>query len=162
MRGEENRGPLVALQGLGGRHRSAPADLVARDDLGPKRRVGHTLVRNRRFPRNVGTGHEMPLGEVVAKVHHAPGITPDALVLEVPGALFTGDTLLIGTVGLRDAPGSDPEAWFEGATEHEGSWWPDWIRWLRRRSGKLSAPPSMGSDTFPPIMDAPGSYVLES
>ena len=31
-------------------------------------------------------------------------------MLEAPGALFTGDTLLIGTVGLRDAPGSDGEA----------------------------------------------------
>ncbi len=54
-----------------------------------------------------------------------------------------------------------PDAWLEGATEHEGSWWPDWVTWLRRRSGKMVAPPSMGSKDFPVIMDAPGTYVLE-
>ena len=58
-------------------------------------------------------GEVLPLGEALLRVHHAPGITPDAVVLEVPGALFTGDTLLIGTVGLRDAPGADAAAWFD-------------------------------------------------
>ncbi len=63
-----------------------------------------------------GDGDRLPLGEQGLLVHHAAGITNDALVLEAPGALFTGDTLLIGTVGLRDAPGSDPHAWY--ATLH--------------------------------------------
>jgi glyoxylase-like metal-dependent hydrolase (beta-lactamase superfamily II) len=58
-------------------------------------------------------GETLALGEQVLTVRHAAGITRDALVLEAPGALFTGDTLLIGTVGLRDAPGSDPHAWYE-------------------------------------------------
>lgn len=57
-------------------------------------------------------GQRLPLGEQDLVVHHAPGNTADALVLEAPGALFTGDTLLIGSVGLRDAPGSDGRAWF--------------------------------------------------
>lgn len=57
-------------------------------------------------------GSELPLGAQSLRVHHAAGITHDAIVLEAPGALFTGDTLLIGTVGLRDAPGSDPHAWY--------------------------------------------------
>ena len=26
----------------------------------------------------------------------------------------------------------DPEAWFQGATEIAGSWWPDWHRWVTR------------------------------
>lgn len=58
-------------------------------------------------------GEVLPLGETQLTVHHAPGITPDAIVLEAPGAMFTGDTLLIGTVGLRDAPGADARAWFD-------------------------------------------------
>jgi len=62
--------------------------------------------------RRVSDGETLPLGEQELTIHHAPGITADALVLEAPGALFTGDTLLIGTVGLRDVPGSDGEAWF--------------------------------------------------
>jgi hypothetical protein len=58
-------------------------------------------------------GHTLALGEHELVVQHAPGITDDALVLRTPGAIFTGDTLLIGTVGLRDAPGSDARAWFQ-------------------------------------------------
>ena len=27
------------------------------------------------------------------------------------------------------------EKWLEGAQEHEGSWWPDWDKWLRSHSG---------------------------
>lgn len=58
-------------------------------------------------------GQTLPLGDARLTFHHAPGNTEDSLVVEVPGALFTGDTLLIGTVGLRDAPGSDARAWFD-------------------------------------------------
>ena len=58
-------------------------------------------------------GDALPLGETEVIVHHAPGNSTDALVLEAPGALFTGDTLLIGTVGLQDAPGADADAWYE-------------------------------------------------
>jgi len=51
--------------------------------------------------------------------------------------------------------------WFEGATSHKGSWWTDWLEWLKPRSGEQVAPPSMGSEKYPPIMPAPGTYVLE-
>jgi polyhydroxyalkanoate synthase len=53
------------------------------------------------------------------------------------------------------------EAWREKAKEHEGSWWEDWTKWLDDRSGKKVKPPKMGSDNYPPIVDAPGTYVLE-
>lgn len=56
---------------------------------------------------------------------------------------------------------ADPEAWLAGAEHHDGSWWVDWIPWLQERSGKKVAAPSMGSEQYPPIMDAPGEYVLE-
>jgi len=55
----------------------------------------------------------------------------------------------------------DPEEWFAGATKHEGSWWVDWAPWLEARSGELVAPPPLGNAEFPPLMDAPGTYVLE-
>jgi polyhydroxyalkanoate synthase len=61
----------------------------------------------------------------------------------------------------NDADTTDPDEWLAGATKHEGSWWVDWVPWLQERSGELIAPPATGSDEFPPIMDAPGSYVLE-
>lgn len=56
---------------------------------------------------------------------------------------------------------SDPDAWLAGATETEGSWWSDWFPWLAKRSGDQIEPPPMGNDEFSPIMDAPGTYVLE-
>lgn len=58
-------------------------------------------------------GDVLPLGESGLRVWHAPGNAPDGLVLEVPGALFTGDTLLIGSVGLKDVPGGEPRAHYD-------------------------------------------------
>jgi polyhydroxyalkanoate synthase len=60
-----------------------------------------------------------------------------------------------------DARALGPDAWLAGAKKHEGSWWLDWVPWLEEHSGEQDAPPSMGSDQFPPIVDAPGTYVLE-
>ena len=81
-------------------------------------RTGADVVAHPRSDSQVATfraedGMQLPFGERKLIVHHAPGITADAVVLEAPGAFFTGDTLLIGTVGLRDAPGSDADAWFD-------------------------------------------------
>ncbi len=52
-------------------------------------------------------------------------------------------------------------AWLEGAEFHQGGWWADWVEWLKPRSGELVAPPSLGSEAYPPIIPAPGTYVLE-
>jgi polyhydroxyalkanoate synthase len=61
----------------------------------------------------------------------------------------------------RNAQTLDPDEWLAGATRHEGSWWVDWVPWLKKHSGKLAGPPPMGGEAHPPIMDAPGTYVLE-
>lgn len=53
------------------------------------------------------------------------------------------------------------EEWKADATQHAGSWWKDWIRWLEPRSGDKIPAPSVGSDTHQPISDAPGTYVIE-
>jgi len=50
------------------------------------------------------------------------------------------------------------EEWREHAEEHEGSWWEDWRGWLEDRSGEKEKPPAMGSENYPPIVDAPGTY----
>jgi polyhydroxyalkanoate synthase len=60
-----------------------------------------------------------------------------------------------------DAAASSPEQWLQSASRHEGSWWPDWTAWLSARSGRKSAPPPMGSAKYPPLLDAPGTYVME-
>ncbi|MCC5859101.1 MAG: polyhydroxyalkanoic acid synthase [Ectothiorhodospiraceae bacterium] len=58
-------------------------------------------------------------------------------------------------------PFIDPDSWEQSTPEQEGSWWPTWQRWLVERSSGLVDPPGMGNRTYPPIADAPGSYVLE-
>jgi polyhydroxyalkanoate synthase subunit PhaC len=53
----------------------------------------------------------------------------------------------------------DPDQWLEGATEHAGSWWPDWGRWLARHGGKKVPAREPGAGKLKPLEDAPGSYV---
>ena len=60
-----------------------------------------------------------------------------------------------------DKRAKSASAWLEGAEFHQGGWWADWVEWLKPRSGELVAPPSMGSEAYPPIIPAPGTYVLE-
>lgn len=51
-------------------------------------------------------------------------------------------------------------AWFEGATEHAGSWWPAWAEWLKPHAGKRVAPPRKPGDAKHPVIEpAPGRYV---
>jgi polyhydroxyalkanoate synthase subunit PhaC len=59
----------------------------------------------------------------------------------------------------NDKPAASLEDWLKGATEHAGSWWPDWKAWITARSGNLVPAPSPGSGKLKVIEDAPGSYV---
>src|SRR5438874_1038415 len=49
--------------------------------------------------------------------------------------------------------------WLKGATEHQGSWWPDWRQWLESLEAEQVPARAVGSEEMPPIEDAPGSYV---
>ncbi|WP_257194526.1 MULTISPECIES: PHA/PHB synthase family protein [unclassified Bradyrhizobium] len=49
--------------------------------------------------------------------------------------------------------------WMKGAVEHKGSWWPDWRQWLGELDPEQVPARLPGSEAFPPIEDAPGSYV---
>jgi polyhydroxyalkanoate synthase len=54
----------------------------------------------------------------------------------------------------------DFETWIETATEHPGSWWPDWIAWMEEHALGEDVPARKpGGDAFNPIEDAPGRYV---
>jgi len=57
----------------------------------------------------------------------------------------------------------DPDRFYAEAPRHDGSWWPEWVKWLADRSGASAALPAMGAPQsgYPPLGDAPGSYVLE-
>jgi len=54
---------------------------------------------------------------------------------------------------------ADPDAWFAGARQHDGSWWNDWQKWVKKHAGGETAARQPGCGTFIPIEDAPGSYV---
>jgi polyhydroxyalkanoate synthase len=54
-----------------------------------------------------------------------------------------------------------PDAWLAAATDTPDSWWPAWLAWLKARSGTPVKPPRAGAAAYPPVGDAPGSYVLE-
>jgi polyhydroxyalkanoate synthase subunit PhaC len=49
--------------------------------------------------------------------------------------------------------------WIKGAQEHKGSWWPHWREWLGSIDAEQVPARTVGSETTPPIEDAPGSYV---
>ncbi|MFY9319843.1 class I poly(R)-hydroxyalkanoic acid synthase [Lentibacter algarum] len=49
--------------------------------------------------------------------------------------------------------------WLEGATFHEGSWWPRWEGWLGKRSGKMIPARELGGNGYEPLCAAPGTYV---
>jgi len=66
-----------------------------------------------------------------------------------------------GYYWTNDKPVKSADQWFESAERHDGSWWTDWLKWLKPRSGEQVAPPQVGSAAHPPITPAPGTYVLE-
>jgi len=51
------------------------------------------------------------------------------------------------------------DAWKETAEFHEGSWWPTWESWLRKRSGAQVAARVPGADGRAILAPAPGKYV---
>jgi len=54
-----------------------------------------------------------------------------------------------------------PDEWLNTVPSVEGSWWPEWTKWLAAQSGEPSAPPRMGTeaDERANLADAPGDYV---
>ena len=55
---------------------------------------------------------------------------------------------------------ADADSWMAGATEHTGSWWPEWSKFLADHGGKqVKAPAKAGNAKFKPIEAAPGRYV---
>ncbi|MDB5956700.1 class I poly(R)-hydroxyalkanoic acid synthase [Ramlibacter sp.] len=106
--------------------------------------------------------HIVPIAGAYASVQHLPGKKRFVMgasghiagVINPPAknkrSYWTNDKLP-GTV----------DAWQQGATEHAGSWWPDWANWLKAHAGKqIAAPKSYGKGTrYKAIEPAPGRYV---
>ena len=54
---------------------------------------------------------------------------------------------------------AEAQGWMETAQFTPGSWWPTWELWLKKRSGALVPARAPGSESYPPIIAAPGTYV---
>ena len=63
---------------------------------------------------------------------------------------------------INDEPADTLDAFIAGAREVKGSWWPDWLAWLRGQDAtKVAAAGARlpGSGNLPALGDAPGEYV---
>ncbi len=58
-----------------------------------------------------------------------------------------------------DHPAS-PDRWLHGASREAGSWWPHWMRWMRRFLGGKVAARTPGEGGLAVIEPAPGRYVM--
>jgi len=84
----------------------------------------------------------------------------NAGIVSQPGRLHRSFQCLTRVRGERYL---DPDQWLSTALQQDGSWWPEWLRWLIGHSGSLGPNPEMGAADrgYPPLADAPGSYVLQ-
>jgi polyhydroxyalkanoate synthase len=63
---------------------------------------------------------------------------------------------------VNDKASESLAAFIEGAAEHKGSWWPDWLEWLKSQGPetvKADGARIPGEGKLKAIEDAPGSYV---
>jgi polyhydroxyalkanoate synthase len=56
----------------------------------------------------------------------------------------------------------DPDSWERTAPLRLGSWWPQWVEWLNRHSGRMVAAPRVGGGASINLGKAPGTYVLDA
>ena len=64
---------------------------------------------------------------------------------------------------VSESSAAVPEEWLEAATEQKGSWWLNWVEWLRPKSGDMVAARNKpGNTKYKVIEPAPGRYVKET
>ena len=103
--------------------------------------------------RSAYAGARLPAGNVrfvLSNAGHIAGIVNPPSPKSVHRVLERG----------RPLP-ADPADWIAAATTHPRTWWEDWAEWIAARAGAKRKPPQMGNQKYPPITDAPGTYVLE-
>ena len=100
-------------------------------------------------PTGQGEGHitGQPLGWGVIGSGHIAGVVnpPDKRKYQY----WTGEK----------PRGADLDRWLANATEHPGSWWANWIEWIKAQAGEMVPAREPGGGKLTPIEDAPGSYV---
>jgi polyhydroxyalkanoate synthase len=98
---------------------------------------------------------QAPLDFVLCSGGHNVGIvSPPSGPSAWPGATFRA-----AHSASHGAP-LDPQAWFDTAAIHAGSWWPAWHRWLHAHSGKPVRARAVRTQDAAWAVPAPGRYVL--
>jgi polyhydroxyalkanoate synthase len=82
-------------------------------------------------------------------------------VVNPPGPGYPSRSYQVATRSATDRY-VDPDAWVAATPTKEGSWWPEWLSWLKAHSSGPVAPPTMGAPAagLVPLCDAPGTFVL--
>jgi polyhydroxyalkanoate synthase len=105
--------------------------------------------------------HIVPIGGAYASVKHLPG--KKRFVMGASGhiaGVINPPAKNKRSHWTNDKLADDQDEWLAGATEHPGSWWPDWAAWLKPHGGKqVPAPKAYGKGAYKAIEPAPGSYV---
>ena len=126
-------------------------------------------------------GTDLDLGKIDTDTYVVAGIADHLCKWEScyqTTQLFGGDTkFVLSTSGhiaaMVNPPGNpkasfqtastnpaDTKAWLEKASKVKGSWWDDYVDWLAERTGpERNKPTRLGSATYEPLCDAPGTYV---
>jgi len=63
---------------------------------------------------------------------------------------------------INEGPAATLQAFVDKAEEHKGSWWPDWVAWLKKQDGatvRVEGARIPGEGKLKGVEDAPGSYV---
>ena len=92
------------------------------------------------------------------------GVAHGHVVLEVLLPVLDGRQQAVAAAFDEEAGELDPARFVEGATEHKGSWWPDWLDWLKAQAPetvKAEGARVPGKGKLKAIEDAPGRYVRE-
>ena len=55
-----------------------------------------------------------------------------------------------------------PDRWLASNDPVPGSWWPAYAAWMVQHSKPKGPPPAMGAAEYPPLADAPGTYIYQT
>ncbi len=128
-------------------------------------------------------GNSIDMGKVKHPTYVIGGttdhITPWKAVYETARIFGEDTTFVLSNSGhlqsLLNPPGN-PKAWFvkgkcssedadkwaETGEKHKGSWWLDWVEFLKGNADKeVKAPKQQGNKSYPVLGDAPGTYIFE-
>ncbi len=63
------------------------------------------------------------------------------------------------TDGKAGKAADDLDYWVNSATQHEGSWWPYWDKWIKSLDNEQVSARKLGNKQYKILEEAPGSYV---